>query len=101
MDVYGLPEDDAHALLSVAADFGVTQVADGNFGVHAVPRKDLFHDRSGTPDTWCRCGSGGGRDPPDDVADIVCQQQRPSVRADRHADRTSIGQLLVFREKAR
>lgn len=42
MDTYGLSEDDSHALLSVAADFGVTQVADGNFGVHATIRKSLF-----------------------------------------------------------
>lgn len=42
MDVYGLSEDEAHAILSVAADFSVTQVADGNFGVHASIRRALF-----------------------------------------------------------
>ncbi|WP_424930879.1 acetamidase/formamidase family protein [Amaricoccus macauensis] len=42
MDVYSLTEDDAHALLSVAADFSVTQVADGNFGVHVTIRRSLF-----------------------------------------------------------
>lgn len=42
MDSYGLSEDDALALLSVAVDFSVTQVADGNFGVHAVIRRALF-----------------------------------------------------------
>ncbi len=45
MDTYGLTEDDSHALLSVAADFAVTQVADGNFGVHASIRKSLFDGR--------------------------------------------------------
>lgn len=42
MDVYGLTQDDAHALLSVAADFSVTQVADGNVGVHVTIRRALF-----------------------------------------------------------
>ncbi|MFC5067042.1 acetamidase/formamidase family protein [Flaviflagellibacter deserti] len=42
MDVWGLSEDQAISLISVAVDFGVTQVADGNWGVHAVVRKDMF-----------------------------------------------------------
>jgi acetamidase/formamidase len=37
-----LSEDEAISLMSVAVDFGVTQVVDGNWGVHAVIRKDLF-----------------------------------------------------------
>ena len=44
MERYGLSEDEAHCLLSVGADFGVTQVADGNFGVHAVIPKALWRD---------------------------------------------------------
>lgn len=43
MDVYNLTEDDANVLLSVAVDFSVTQVADGNFGVHATIRRSLFN----------------------------------------------------------
>ncbi|MBU2866515.1 acetamidase/formamidase family protein [Pacificibacter marinus] len=43
MDTYNMSEDDAHALMSVAVDFSVTQVADGNFGVHATVRKSLFN----------------------------------------------------------
>jgi acetamidase/formamidase/AraC-like DNA-binding protein len=39
-----LSEDEAISLLSVAVDFGVTQVVDGNWGVHAVIRKRLFAD---------------------------------------------------------
>jgi len=39
---YGLDEDEAISLMSVAVDFGITQVADGNWGVHAIVRKDLF-----------------------------------------------------------
>jgi acetamidase/formamidase/AraC-like DNA-binding protein len=42
MERYRLSEDEAISLLSVAVDFGVTQVADGNWGVHAVIRKDMF-----------------------------------------------------------
>jgi acetamidase/formamidase/AraC-like DNA-binding protein len=42
MEHYRLGEDEAISLMSLAVDFGVTQVADGNWGVHAVVRKDLF-----------------------------------------------------------
>jgi acetamidase/formamidase len=44
MNVKGLSEDEAIALMSAAIDFGVTQVVDGNWGVHAVLRKSLFDD---------------------------------------------------------
>jgi acetamidase/formamidase len=37
-----LTEDEAISLMSVAIDFGVTQVVDGNWGVHAIVRKNLF-----------------------------------------------------------
>jgi len=42
MTVKGLNEDEAVSLMSVAADFGVTQVVDGNWGVHGVIDKALF-----------------------------------------------------------
>ncbi|BCQ28935.1 acetamidase (plasmid) [Caballeronia sp. NK8] len=42
MTVHGLSEDEAIALMSVAADFGVTQVVDANWGVHGSIRKDMF-----------------------------------------------------------
>jgi acetamidase/formamidase len=42
MTAKGLTEDEAISLMSVAVDFGVTQVVDGNWGVHAILRKDLF-----------------------------------------------------------
>jgi acetamidase/formamidase len=44
MTTYGLSEDEAISLMSVAADFGVTQVVDGNWGVHGVVEKRLFAD---------------------------------------------------------
>ena len=37
-----LTEDEAISLMSVAVDFGVTQVVDGNWGVHAIVKKGLF-----------------------------------------------------------
>lgn len=40
----GLSEDEAISLMSVAVDFGVTQVVDGNWCVHALLRKELFED---------------------------------------------------------
>jgi acetamidase/formamidase/AraC-like DNA-binding protein len=44
MNSKGLSEDEAIALMSAAIDFGVTQVVDGNWGVHAVLRKSVFDD---------------------------------------------------------
>ena len=42
MQAHGLDEDEAVSLTSVAVDFGVTQVVDGNWGVHAViPKRAL------------------------------------------------------------
>ena len=38
----GLSRNDAYSLMSVAADFGVTQVVDGRQGVHVRVRRDIF-----------------------------------------------------------
>jgi acetamidase/formamidase/AraC-like DNA-binding protein len=46
MNVKGLSEDEAIALMSAAVDFGVTQVVDGNWGVHAILSKRLFEGAS-------------------------------------------------------
>jgi acetamidase/formamidase len=48
MIVKKLSEDEAIALMSVAVDFGITQVVDGNWGVHASLRKSIF-DREKVP----------------------------------------------------
>ena len=45
MTAHGLSEDEAIALMSVAADFGVTQVVDANWGVHGSIRKEVFAQR--------------------------------------------------------
>jgi acetamidase/formamidase len=37
-----LTEDEAISLITIGVDFGITQVVDGNWGVHAVIKKDLF-----------------------------------------------------------
>jgi len=42
MTTKNLTEDEAISLLSVAVDFGISQVANGNWGAHAVIRKALF-----------------------------------------------------------
>jgi acetamidase/formamidase/AraC-like DNA-binding protein len=42
MTVKGLTEDEAIALMSAAVDFGVTQVVDGNWGIHAILSKQMF-----------------------------------------------------------
>ena len=46
MNVKGLSEDEAIALMSAAVDFRVTQVVDGNWGVHAIISKRLFQNAS-------------------------------------------------------
>ena len=42
MNAKGLSEDETITLMSVAADFGVTQVVDGNWGVHGIIPKGIF-----------------------------------------------------------
>lgn len=46
MGGFGLTEDEAVSLISVAVDFGITQVADGNWGIHAVVRRDMLRKRA-------------------------------------------------------
>ena len=56
MTSQGLTEDEAIAMMSVGVDFGVTQVVDSNWGVHAILSKRLFADGR------CRPGlAGSGR----------------------------------------
>ncbi|HTW89724.1 MAG TPA: hypothetical protein VMD75_17130, partial [Candidatus Binataceae bacterium] len=38
----GLSRDEAYSLMSVAVDFGVTQVVDQRKGIHAALPKNLF-----------------------------------------------------------
>ena len=45
MTTQHLGEDEAISLMSVAVDFGITQVVDGNWGVHAVLKKSMFPAR--------------------------------------------------------
>jgi acetamidase/formamidase len=42
MTTQHLSEDEAVSLMSVAVDFGVTQVVDGNWGIHAIVKKSIF-----------------------------------------------------------
>jgi acetamidase/formamidase len=42
MTTQGLSEDEAISLVTVAVDFGITQVVDGNWGVHSILKKSIF-----------------------------------------------------------
>lgn len=42
MTAKGLTEDESITLMSIAADFGVTQVANGNWGMHGILKKGIF-----------------------------------------------------------
>jgi acetamidase/formamidase len=46
MTAHKLTEDEAISVISVGVDFGITQVVNGNWGVHAVIRKSIFSDIS-------------------------------------------------------
>ena len=45
MTTQGLTEDEAISLMTVGVDFGITQVVDGNWGVHGILKKSLFAGR--------------------------------------------------------
>jgi acetamidase/formamidase len=42
MNGMNLTEDEAFSLITVGADFAITQVVDGNWGVHGIIPKDIF-----------------------------------------------------------
>ncbi len=42
MDTRNLSEDEAVSLISISVDFSITQVVDGNWGVHAIIKKNIF-----------------------------------------------------------
>ncbi|MDK2776866.1 MAG: acetamidase/formamidase family protein [Pseudomonadota bacterium] len=44
MTTRNLSEDEAISLMSIGVDFGITQVVDGNWGIHAVISKSMFPD---------------------------------------------------------
>ena len=46
MTTQELSEDEAISLMTVAVDFGVTQVVDGNWGIHAMVKKSIFSAES-------------------------------------------------------
>jgi acetamidase/formamidase len=47
MTAKGLSEDEAISLMSVGVDFGVTQVVDGNWGIHGILKKAIFAGEAG------------------------------------------------------
>jgi acetamidase/formamidase len=47
MTTRNLTEDEAIALMSIAVDFGITQVVDANVGVHAILKKSIFSGATG------------------------------------------------------
>ena len=42
MAAYGLTEPEANTIITQGVDFGMTQLVDGNWGVHAVVPKAIF-----------------------------------------------------------
>jgi hypothetical protein len=48
MAEYGLTENEATSIITEGVDFGMTQLVDGNWGVHAIIPKVLFSGTEGT-----------------------------------------------------
>ncbi|GAQ80050.1 hypothetical protein KFL_000450065 [Klebsormidium nitens] len=46
MDGFGVTESEAISIMSVGVDFGVTQIVDANWGIHAIMKKSLFSRKS-------------------------------------------------------
>jgi acetamidase/formamidase len=44
-----LTEDEAYSLITVGGDFAITQVVDGNWGVHGIIPKGLFEEGQAKP----------------------------------------------------
>lgn len=61
MDVYDLLEEETIALMTTSIDFGITQVVDGNWGVHADIPKWVFDDSGAPFDYSCTTSQGPGR----------------------------------------
>lgn len=61
MDVYDLIEEETIALMTTSVDFGITQVVDGNWGVHADIPKWVFDDSGAPFDYSCTTSMGPGR----------------------------------------
>mmetsp|Transcript_21532 Transcript_21532/g.31851 ORF Transcript_21532/g.31851 Transcript_21532/m.31851 type:complete len:575 (+) Transcript_21532:337-2061(+) len=53
MDVFDLLEEETIVLMTTSIDFGVTQVVDGNWGVHALIPKFVFDDSEAPFDYTC------------------------------------------------
>lgn len=61
MDVFDLIEEETIALMTTAVDFGITQVVDGNWGVHADIDKWVFEEGDTPYDYSCTTSKGPGR----------------------------------------
>lgn len=49
MALYGMTEPEANTIITQGVDFAVTQVVDGNWGVHSVIPKKIFEPYDGEP----------------------------------------------------
>jgi acetamidase/formamidase len=49
MNGMNLSEDEAFSLITVGADFAITQVVDGNWGVHGIIPKEIFAEENVRP----------------------------------------------------
>jgi acetamidase/formamidase len=61
MDVYSLTEEETIALMTTSVDFGITQVVDGNWGVHADIDKWVFDQTDAPYDYPCTTSKSARR----------------------------------------
>lgn len=61
MDTFDMTEEEAIAVMTTSVDFSVTQVVDGNWGVHSSLPKWVFDDTGVPFDYSCTTSKGPGR----------------------------------------
>jgi hypothetical protein len=61
MAMYGLSEYEAWTIITQAINFGVTQLVNGNWGVHAIIPKAIFEGVERNPACAATEGSGASR----------------------------------------
>jgi acetamidase/formamidase len=83
MAMYGITDAEATTIITQGVDFGITQVVDGNFGVHAVIPKSIF--AAGPSDgSGAKVETFGATSDPTDTAGTVTSS--PGGTADDHDD---------------
>ena len=86
MDVYDMTEEETIALMTTSINFGITQVVDGNWGVHAEVPKFVFDDTGAPYDYTCATQKTPGRRLAEDTRRSLLEQHGVEESPDQVAD---------------